>query len=137
MAHVLEKINLMLYKLGAEEETAAINGLLSDLDEEPAKTHLADINAQEWVEELDLANRSFVEISGSRAAEIASDDTPTGREAFGKLEFSMKLVCSVLDAHLGYGQPADIQDIVNQANQFIKEANASAKLSRPRGGDEE
>lgn len=137
LAHIFEKNNLTLYNLGDEEETAAINSLLHDLNEEPAKTHLATINAEEWALELEQANGDFVAASESRSSDMAADDTLTDQKAFAKLEVSMKLVCNVLDSHLGFGQPADIQDIVNIANQYISEANASAKLSRPRKDDEE
>lgn len=137
LAYIIEKNNPMLYVLGDKEETAAITSLLHDLDEEPAKTRIAAINAEEWVAELVQANQDFVAASEGRSGVIAADDTLTDRKAFKNLEKSMKLVCNMLDSHLGYGQPADIQDIVNIANQYIREANASARLSGPRDDDEE
>jgi len=137
LTHIIEKNNPMLHELGYQEETAAINSLLRDLDEEPAKTWVAAANIQDWVQELAQANQDFISAFESRSVAAATDDTLTDREAFAKLETSMKLVCSVLDSHLGYGEPEDIQDIVNLANQYIREANTAARLSGPRGDDDE
>jgi hypothetical protein len=40
-------------------------------------------------------------------------------------------VCSALAALQGTNGPEGIQDAANEVNQYIKEANASAKLSQP------
>jgi hypothetical protein len=128
---VFEKNDLQLYNFGDGDETTAINSLLKDLDNNQDIARLEATNSVEWLQELDLDNKNFVAISQQRSSERSVDITETDKAAMKQIQASLELVCSALAALQGTNGPEGIQDAANEINQYIKEANASAKLSQP------
>jgi hypothetical protein len=132
-----EKNDLYLSRMPDGDETTAINSLLKDLSNDKDIARLEATNSVEWLQELDRDNKNFVAISKQRSSDHSVDPTVADDIAMGKLKQSLELVCSALTTLQAVNGPEDAQGAVNEVNQYIKEANASAKLSQPHKKPEE
>ena len=125
----LEKNGTQLYKLPDGDQSTAISSLLHDLDNSQAIGHLETVHAVKWVQELDRDNQNFIAVSQQRSSERSVDATETDDIALGQLRISLELVSNVMLALLAMNDLPGIQEAVNEVNQYIREANASARLS--------
>lgn len=134
---VFEKNGTQLYNMPDGSESTAIDSLLRDLDQSKAVGYLETVNAVEWLQELDRDNENFIAISQQRSSERSVDETETDDIAMDQLRISLELVSNVMSALLAMNDPKGIQEAVNEVNQYIREANASAKLGKPHPAPEE
>ncbi|MGQ7868305.1 DUF6261 family protein [Sunxiuqinia sp. sy24] len=129
---LFEKNGLRLYHASYAEETAAITSLLKDLNDQAMQTHLVTIHAVEWITELHRDNQAFVNLSQERTAARSTDDTVTDKEAFDQLKTSLDLLCNMLNALNALNEPVGIRETVEELDQAIREATASARQSGSR-----
>ncbi|KOH45396.1 DUF6261 family protein [Sunxiuqinia dokdonensis] len=127
---IFEKNDLLLYNLADGDETTAINSLGDDLSGPEEQAHLATANAVEWLQELIADNQNFILTSQQRSANRTVDTTVPDKQAADQLKKSLDLLCSALETMQAVGEPEGINEAVNEVNQYIKEANASARLSQ-------
>jgi hypothetical protein len=136
---IFEKNGFELSRLPDGDQTSAVNSLLHDLDNDEDKTCLETIHATQWLQELDRDNKNFVTMSQQRSSKRSVDTTLPDDIALSKIKSSLGLVCGALAALHATNAPDGIQGAVNEINEYIREANASAKLgrSRPKPGETE
>ncbi len=134
---IFEKNGFELARLADGDETIAIHSLIDDLSGPEEQTHLATVNAVEWMQELQADNQNFVLTSQQRSAKRTVDTTVPDDRALGQLKSSLELVCGALAALRATNAPDGIQGAVNEINEYIREANASAKRGRSRPGSGE
>lgn len=127
---VFEKNDLMLYNLADGDETTAIDSLVKDLSGQVEQAYLATANAVEWLQEVKSDNENFVSATQQRSAQRTADTTLRDEQAAKQLQKSMELLCSALETLVGIGSPEGIGDAVKEVNQYIKEANTSARQSQ-------
>lgn len=125
-----EKNDLKLYSLPDGDQTAAIDSLLKDLSRPKRQAHLETVHVVEWVQELDRDNRAFVVAAQQRSAIRSVDETVTDAEAIEQLKVSLTLLSHVMSALYAVNELEGIRDLVGEINQYIRESNASAKLSK-------
>ena len=129
---IFEKNDLALYSMPDGDESAAIDSLVKDLLKEKEQAHLATANAVEWLQELKSDNENFVLASRQRSSERSVDQTLPDKQAAKQLKKSLDLLSNALETLLGVGSEEGIGDAVTEINQYIREANASARQSQPR-----
>lgn len=134
---VFEKNGTKLFDLPDGDQSTAISSLLHDLDNSQAIGHLETVHAVKWLEELDRDNQNFIAVSQQRSSERSADITETDDIAMGQLRISLELVGNVLSALLAMNDPESIREVVNEVNQYVREANASAKLSKQHSAPKE
>lgn len=134
---VFEKNGAQLYNLPDGDQSTAIGSLLHDLDNSQAIGHLETVHSVEWLQELDRDNQNFIAVSQQRSSERSVDVTEPDDIALGQLRISLELVGNVLSAILAMNDPGSIQEAVNEVNQYVREANASAKLSKQHSAPKE
>lgn len=125
----IEKNNDKLYTLSDDDETSAINSLLDDLTTPKNQGHLATINAADWIAELDRDNKAFQEVSSQRAADRTANATVGNQQAFSDLKNSFEPLLNIMNSLQLMNEPEGIASTVSLVNQYIAEANTSAKLS--------
>ena len=127
-----EKNDILLYRMPDGEETAAIDSLIRDLSTTEKQAHLETIHATEWLAELDRDNKAFVSKSMQRSETRSANDTLADEKAFLQLQTALKLACSIIDSLQLTDGLTEAPAVMDEANQHIAEANASAKLSQRR-----
>lgn len=132
---IFEKNDPRLYKLGDNEESAAIGSLLADLAADNAPAQLAAINATDWVSELERDNTAFMVAKQQRAAARSTDTTQTDEEAFKQLKAALDMVGNVVNSLVMLETP-DADAVVAELNSYIREANASARSSRSQASND-
>jgi len=134
---VFEKNNTQLYRAADDDETAAIDSLVADLNKPQYQSHLATINAVDWLAELVRDNIKFTELSELRSADRSADDTVDDTKSFASLKQSTELLMNVLNSLYLMNEPSGIQEAVEKINQYIIEANSAAKQSKSRSKTKE
>lgn len=124
-----EKNGLNLFSVPYSEETAGITSLLNDLRSADNQVHLQTIFAVDWAEELDRDNNAFVALSRQRSAARSGDSVMSDQNAFKQLKVSLELMSNILNTLYAMNEPEGIREVVAEVNQYIRESNASAKLS--------
>lgn len=124
------KNNIKLYNLPYDDQTSATNSLINDLTSAKNQVHLQTINVVEWVGELKTANNEFIEVQKQRSVSRLEDDTVRDDEAFKNLRHLIELLENVLNTLYMMNDPEGIQEAVNEINQYITEANTSARQSK-------
>ena len=124
-----EKNGLKLYSAPYDEETASLESLIRDLEKPVNLALMETINAVEWKDELDRDNEAFAAVSQQRSAARSTDDTVTDKVAFDQLKTSLELMCNMLNALYAVNDPEGIREVVEEVNQYIREATAAAKQS--------
>ncbi len=127
-----EKNGLLLYRLNDGNQSASILSLLEDLNTETNQTHLATINATEWVAELERDHASFTKMSTDRSKQRANDKTPTDKMAHARLKKSVKLALSTLETISELDNLPDLPATIAKVNVYISETNIEARRSRKR-----
>ncbi|MBS2098403.1 DUF6261 family protein [Carboxylicivirga linearis] len=127
---VFIKNGTKLYDMSNDEQTAATKSLLTDLNTTDNQPHFKTIHAVEWLNELQMANDQFIELSKQRSAARSTDTTIPDDEAFKQLRQSVDLLENVLNTLYMMNDPEGIQEAVNEINQYITEANTSARQSK-------
>jgi len=94
---VFVKNGIKLYDMSNNEQTAATNSLLNDLNTADNQLHFKTIHAVEWLKELQTANDQFVELSKQRSAARSTDTTIPDEAAFKQLRQSVDLLENVLN----------------------------------------
>jgi len=125
-----EKNGIQLYRLPGGEETTAIDSLLKDLSNPKKQEYLTTINAVEWVAEMDRDNKAFTEASTRRSANRSADETVDDKRAIKQLEVALQLACSTLESLQLMNGIEGAAAVVAEVNQYIAEANTSAKRSQ-------
>ena len=132
-----EKNDLKLYNKSDGEETTAVDSLIKDLNKPENQPFLATVHATQWLEELEGDNQAFKVASQQRSAVISTDETVADQEAFDQLKVLLDLLGHVLTALFAMNDPEGIREVVDEVNQYIREANASAKQSKTHTATEE
>jgi len=125
----IEKNNDKLYCLPNDDETSAINSLVSDLSTAENQVHLASINATEWLAELERDNKAFLEVTAQRTADRTSNSTIDNQQAFAELKNTLEPLLNILNSLQTMNEPEGINFSVDLIDHYIIETNVSAKLS--------
>jgi hypothetical protein len=129
---LFEKNDLKLYNLANGDESAAIDSLVKDLHQEKNQAFLETVYVVEWLEELVRDNQAFKDANRERSAIRSADETVTDAVAFEQMKVSLDLLSNVLAALYAMNDLDGIREAVNEVNQYISEANASARQSQSR-----
>lgn len=129
---VFEKNNLKLYNLANGDESTAIDSLVKDLHLVKNQGHLETVHVVEWLEEVVRDNQAFKDAERERSAVRSADETVADAVAFEQLKVSLDLLSNVLAALYAMNDLDGIREAVSEVNQYISEANASARQSKSR-----
>ncbi len=122
-----EKNGLLLYKEPYDDQSAAMDSLMKDLGKPENQVHLETIHAVEWKDEVERDIQAFLDVSKQRSMVRSADDTVVDEAAFKGLKIPLELLNNVLNSLYAMSEPEGIQEVVNEVNQYIREANTSAK----------
>ncbi len=134
---ILQKNGLQLYKLPYDNETTAIDSLMSDLNTDEMKAHLETIHATDWLAELVRDNATFVAKQTERGTVRSEDTTALDTVAFRQVRAMLELTCSTLDTMLSLDSVDGLAAAVAATNQYIHEANVAGRQIEAAGKTEE
>ena len=147
MATAAEVLNVVakpyygIQKLGLDQESAFINGLLRDFRKTENAPHVTTLKLTSALQKLETANAEFRQIYDARSATRADNKLPQAKVARAKTDAMYEQIVFILKAAYYYGiAPVErplIVSIVNKMNQRMEETtNAFQKsLAQKRAAD--
>ena len=147
MATAAEELNVVakpyygIQKLGLDQESAFINGLLRDFRKTENAPHVTTLKLTSALQKLETANAEFRQIYDARSATRADNKLPQAKVARAKTDAMYEQIVFILKAAYYYGiAPVErplIVSIVNKMNQRMEETtNAFQKsLAQKRAAD--
>ena len=130
-----------IQKLGLDQESAFINGLLRDFRKTENAPHVTTLKLTSALQKLETANAEFRQIYDARSATRADNKLPQAKVARAKTDAMYEQIVFILKAAYYYGiAPVErplIVSIVNKMNQRMEEiTNAFQKsLAQKKAAD--
>ena len=119
-----------LYNYSYNDQTAALESLLKDLDSPQAQADIEAIEATQRLKELKAAHEAFKAVYAEREkARATKKNMPTDKAATKLLQGAREKLFIMLDAHHLSGQVEGIDETIDIINSSIKRALASARQS--------
>ncbi len=134
-----EACNRIIYeyiRLGYTEETALLNSLISELQQEPGATHIATIGAQEWLTKLSGAQTDF-EKTESDIIDHNSIEKPNISKTKGLVINDLKDVSNYIEIEEKFNESPEVIDLISKVNQNISSVGSVAKARNTRQNNEE
>jgi hypothetical protein len=125
----IERYGNDLYRLSLPEETAALQNLMSDLEQEPLKAACDVIQLLPWIEELNLAQTHFEALRQQQNSQDHSVNK-TLLETRKPLNRAVKNLLKMIELQQVVQESDAFNAMVNQIDNLIATSMSSARLSR-------
>ena len=131
--NVVAKPYYSIQKVGLDQESAFINGLLHDLRKTENAPHVTTLNLTSSLQKLETANAEFRQIYDARSATRADNKLPQAKVARAKTDAMYEQIVFILKAAYYYGiAPVErplIASIVKLMNQRMEETTNAFQMS--------
>ncbi len=136
ISEVIERHGHSLHNLGYNEETALLNSLIAELQQEPGSTHIATTGAQSWLAKLAEAQIDF-EKTKSDAIDHDSIEKPSINKTKTLVIKDLNDVLNYIGIEEKFNETPAITDLISKINQNILSvvSIAKARNTRQRKGE--
>ncbi len=131
VSEVIERHGHSLHILGYTEETALLNSLISELQQEPGSTNITTTGAQEWLTKLSEAQIDF-EKTKSDAIDIDSLEKPSLVKTKNLVIKDLNDVLNYIGIEERFNETPAINNLISKINQNISSVVTIAKARNTR-----
>ncbi|MDR2906682.1 MAG: DUF6261 family protein [Bacteroidales bacterium] len=138
-----ERINFILARYGniaarpLDQETAAINDLIRELQESPTSEQALALGVGEWVKYLFEANEEFEELMRLRYSETAKRPTINMRQTRGSVDKLFRAMLDLLEALIMVNGNEDFKTFIAELNAVMQRYENILASQKGRNAKEE
>ncbi|TRX72302.1 DUF6261 family protein [Carboxylicivirga sp. M1479] len=131
IVEVIRRNGWTMHHSGYTAQSASSNALISELQKEPAATHIATSTLGEWLSNFSKCQNDFENTSVERV-KLDTEDKPIVSTTRKMLYGDLKSTLSYLETMAEFNSTSELENLIGNINEIITDVTSSAKARKTR-----